>query len=235
MDVHNLCAVFAQTLMHVESDEERINIGNMNVEYKIIDACITYHEWLFGLDEKSGKELDIQEGRRKIEAAQQAQQANRSHSAQEVRKSSAFIYEVIAEHDNQPFNIPITMESTAEEVVQEVIDKGHYLPSPEWCLVELIEGNTMWRILGSKESVFKSSSRWRGPGELRLRKDPKLSLLGPEAISAVRSGWVHYKTVDVGSEIERTLSLLNLIHTLNFVQLFEAAVFMSLYVCHPMC
>jgi len=62
----------------------------------------------------------------------------------------------MTEHDNGTHNVPITMESTASDVIQQILLKGSYPESDEWCLVEVLEGQRLHRILGIHNSVLST-------------------------------------------------------------------------------
>ena len=53
--------------------------------------------------------------------------------------------------------------------------------SDDWCLVELLEDGALERIMGDHECLFDAAARWRGPGEFRLRQDPRKLLMDQSA------------------------------------------------------
>lgn len=68
MGVQNLAIVFAPTLVSGEG----LELSTMQAGIEIMEKLITYHEWIFRMEEKSNIDINIQEARRKVEAAQNA-------------------------------------------------------------------------------------------------------------------------------------------------------------------
>lgn len=67
MSISNLAIVFGPTLMTVDS--QSLSLAGMGGEYKVIDTLVSYYEWLFQMGEKTEKDLNVEEGLRKLEVA----------------------------------------------------------------------------------------------------------------------------------------------------------------------
>lgn len=148
MGVKQLAIVFGPTLMDVTNPDSAIvddDMSTMPKKYKVVEALITYHEWLFNMDGQTTIQKNLKEGYKRLEAAT-AQQASQTVAA-------STICEVFYEDTETVHSIALTAEMTGEEAAAIVVKKGKYPESKEWSITEsLLEGKLV-RPVEDKEKV----------------------------------------------------------------------------------
>lgn len=196
MGISNLALVFGPTLMTVEGEsKDQTSFADMGGEFKCVEALITYHEWLFGMEEKSEKELNVQEGLKKLEEAKRRHGESQRYSTMaEADESTPFIHEIFLENSTNSETMPITQNMTSREVVDTVLAKSGMPYSADLALVEC-QHDGFERPLEDTEPVLAAVARWREGGDLHLKCVPWRLLLGRGGnADAVISGQLHVKT-----------------------------------------
>ncbi|EDQ84340.1 uncharacterized protein MONBRDRAFT_30343 [Monosiga brevicollis MX1] len=198
MTTTNLAGVFAPSLMHVQTDNEAPpgDVALMAKEYKCLEACITYHEWLFNMEQKSDHDLMLKAGRLKIEAAKQAHEQALS-TKKGTGNLAEFIFEIEDEIHDTSHTFPLSSETVASEVLATLCERQGSEVQPGLAVVEVVNELGLMRPLAAWESLFAASARWRGPFHFKIQNNPFDAILHSALGAQSPSTWLHIRSVDM--------------------------------------
>jgi Arf-GAP/Rho-GAP domain/ANK repeat/PH domain-containing protein 1 len=192
MAIQNVALVFGPTLMTSDAvaGTHGIPIMGDHDMYACIEKLITYHEWIFRMEEKSEADLKMKEGRMRLEAAT-LEANNRGVS---VVESAPTILEIFFGETETACTLPVTPDMSGSAVATAAAAKQGVPASDSWCIEERItvQERKITRTLDDHEPVLAALARWDGPGELRLVQTPVKALLSA-AVLSTKKGFVFVK------------------------------------------
>lgn len=184
MAMENVAMLFGPTLMTCDASGgmPMPGMGNTSM-FDTVKNLVTYHEWLFGLEEKTDVDRNISAARLKIEQAM-----NRDGSVND----GPTILTIYVERTSESHTVPVQKEMLARDVTSATVAAGKYPAADDWSIQESIQNSVLTRTITDNESVMSVVSRWYGPGKLQLMHNPLKPLLEAAQTTQMK-GYLHIK------------------------------------------